>query len=429
MNQSPPKRPRQIPSRWRRWRRPVTLILLAGVTFAGGMAGIVWWQERPLRQAAALLDKGDPKNALDVIDGFLRDQPTNIEAISLRARALVAAGRPAEAIDVFDRFGGTSLEDMHAWAQALLQLNRWRAALPPLEYLSTTDLDRADVLYELARCRDELGDLKGAIAAASEFASQPGCAARGNLLLGRLYHKQGKNREVAAAFADVLKHAPDAEGLQIPAAEFLLDYGRILQPFGNSRLAVEMVERSLKLNRGAAGLALLGDARSSLGENEAAETAYKESLEIESNLPAARIGLARLALVNRDAAGAKEWLSKLQSPELLTREVAVLLQQATAQLGDREASIQWREKADALGLKEQAREAAIQVLREQPDSRLAQIVHAYLLAETGNWEQAGFVLQPIVALAENHPFLRRLLQAVQRRSELPPLEELPLKPL
>lgn len=427
MNQNVPRHSRRVRSRWLGVRHLLTLIVLTGVLAATGLAAMVWWQERPLRQATAYLDHGDPTSALSTIDAFLRNHPLHGGAMSLRARTLVAVGRPIQAIDLFERFGGSNPKEIHAWAQALLQLNRWRDALPLLEHVVKTGVDRADVLHELAACRAEVGDLIGAIAAATDFAQQPGFSTRGNLLLGTLHNKQGNLRQAVAAWGDVLKDAPDAEGLQVPASEFFLDFGRVLHASGHSGLAAENVERSLSLKPSADGFVVLGNARSILGDQQAAENSYKEALVIEPGMPAARVGLARLALASGESAGAKEWLSTLESPDKLTSEVAVLLQQATTGLGEVEASKQWREKADKLRLVEQARETAMQVLRDVPESNLAQVVRAYHFAESGHWQEAESILKPITASEENQPFIEELYHAVLRRSGLPSIDLLPLQ--
>jgi tetratricopeptide (TPR) repeat protein len=309
--------------------------------------------ERPLRLATTYLEQGESRKALSTIDEFLRDHPAHGEALSLRARALVAAGLPIQAIDAFERYGTTNSKEIHAWAQALLQLERWHEALPILEHLQETDIDRADVLHELAACRASVGDLPGAVAAAREFARQPGLAGRGNLLLGSLYSRQGDLREATAAWSDVLKVSPEAIGLQVPAAEFFLNYGRLLSTAGNFRLAAEMVERSLNVKESAAGFVELGNARWELGDRDAAKTAFQTASKLEPENRGTHLGLARLALADGNPSEAKRLLSILTTPDHLTSEVAVLLQQATIRLGDIDEATKWRDRADKLRISEQ----------------------------------------------------------------------------
>ena len=422
----------QNPSPTIRSRRPHfrhILVLVVGTCAVVGicLGGVVWWQERPLRRATASLDDGDPQEALKTIDTFLRAYPGHGGAMSMRARALVAVGRPKAAIDLFQRVGSSNPKQMHAWAQALLQLERWNEALPVLEHLAKTTVDDADLLHELSACRAKVGDIDGAIAAAEEFTKQPGCAAKGYLLLGTIHNKRGNLKQAATAWGDLLKHSPDAEGLQIPPAEFFLEYGRVLQSSGHSRLAAERVERSLKLERHSEAFVALGDARSSLGDQEAAEKSYQEALDMEPGLSAARVGLAQLALAGGDAAAAKQWLSTLQAPAELTSQVAFLLQQVAARLGNTDEAKQWREKADKLRHDEQVRGTALQVLRDVPGSNWAQVLRAYQFAEAGNWAEAEVILKPIVSSATDQPFIKALGKAVRQRTTLPSLDLLPVK--
>lgn len=427
MSQNVSNSVRRKPPRRPKIRHFLGLFAILGVLASCLLIGIFWWQEGPLREAADLLNRNEPAQALLAVDGFLRDHPLHGKAMSLRARTLVALGQPAEAIRLFERVGTSNMQELHAWSQALLQLERWREALPVLEHLRGHGVDESDVLHELAACRAKVGDLDGAIAAATEFAGQPDCAARGNLLLGTLHNKRGNLRQAAAAWGDVLKLVPDGEGLQVPPAEFFLEYAQVLQLSGNSNMAVDLVDRSLSLQPQATGFVVLGDAQSSLGNPTAATTAYKEALKLSPDLPSACIGLAQLALAEGDASAAMEWLSALQSPETLTSQVAFLLQQATTRMGDVQAATLWREQADQLRQLENARETALQVLRDVPESHWAQVIRAYQFAESGNWSEAELILEPITGSAEEQPFIQALKESVRKRSDLPSLTLLPLK--
>lgn len=397
------------------------------IVTAVAFAGIFWWQERPLRVADDYLDAGDGLAALETIDAFLESNPLHGGALSLRARALVAVGHHRQAVQLFEQVGGTTPREIHAWSQALLKLERWRTALPMLEYLTGTDVDQADVLHELAACRAKVGNFDGAIQAATQFSGLPDCSARGNLLLGTLHNDRGNLRQAAAAWSDVLKEVPDAEGLQIPPEEFFLEYGRVLHYSGDSKLAVEMVRRSLALQPKQTAYVVLGDASASLGDADAARDAYRKALELDGSTKAARVGLAQLALTDGDPDAAEEWLGPVTSRNELTSEIAFLLQQTAMRRGDREAAENWRSTADALRRSEQRRETAMQVLRDVPESNWAQVLRAYKFAEAGNWGEAELILRPIVESAKDQPFIQQLYEAVRNKSEeLPSLELLPL---
>lgn len=401
-------------------------LLVIALTITGiGVVTVLWWQEAPLREAEAALETGKAKQALRIIDGFLRDHPGHHQALSLQARALVSVGEPTRALDIFERIGGSTPVEMHAWAQALLQLERWNAALPILEYLEQTGVDRADVLHELAACRAKVGDFDGAVAAATSFASLPGFEARGNLLLGTIHNERGNVRQAAAAWETVLEHAPDAEGLQIPPAEFFLEYGRTLNASGVANLAARYLTRSIQLQPQADAYVALGDSQTQLGETEAAETAYRKALALAPSNRQARVGLAQLQLARGDAETAKDWLLPVTRSDL-TSQVAFLMQQVSVRLGETDEAERWRDRADELRRTERAREAAMQVLRDVPESSWAQVLRAYRFAENGNWSEAEFLLKPITQSATDQPFIQELYQAVRNRSQLPSLEGLPL---
>ena len=97
-------------------------------------------------------------------------------------------------------------------------------------------------------------------------------------------------------------------------------------------------------------------------------------------------------------------------------------------LGEVAEAQQWRDKADNLVAVQRSREMALRVLQDAPDSNLALVVRAYQFAESGNWVDAESILRTITASEANQQFIDELLRAVERRSSLPSLELLPLKP-
>ncbi len=408
-------------------RQFLLLFLMVGGLAASCIGVFVWWQEAALRDARQYLANDNPSSALKAIDGYLRDNPQHDQAMSLRARTLVALGQPLQAVELFERVGFSTNEELHAWAQALLRLERWSAALPLLEHLRQTGTDYSDVIHELAACRAKVGDIDGAINAAIEFSQLPGCSVRGNLLVGTLHNKRGNLRQASVAWADVLKESPDAEGLQVPPAEFFLEYGRVLRGVGSANLAAEYLERSLKLEAYAGGFVTLGEAYSDLGEKESATNAFNKALEMDANATGARLGLAQLAISRGQPNEALEWLAPLEAPDKLTSQVAFLLQQASTRLGDLEAASKWRETADKLRNSEHARETAMQVLRDVPESSWGQVLRAYQFAESGNWTEAELIMRPIAASVKDHPFIQELFKAIQQRSSLPSLEGLPIQ--
>lgn len=411
--------------RLRHRRRFGCLLLLAALLSIAGIYGVIWWQERPLSMAAELNEQGEPSKAMEIIDEFLREHPQHGRALSLRARVLVSLNQPARAIDLFERVGAPEAEDMHAWAKALLQLERWSEALPVLEFVGTTGVHRADVLHELAACRMKLGDVEGAIEAATEFSEQPNCEARGMLLLGTIYWEQGEFQRVVTVWEELLKHQPDADSLQIPANAFFLEYGRALLEIGQPELAEVQLRRAVELQETPEGLIELANALSATNHADEADGLYRRALELDPSNSRARTGAAQLSLMLGAPDQALEWLAPLETKEDISSEVAFLLQQTYTRLDQLDAAEMWRQRADQLRKREAVQSAANQVLRDSPNSDWADVIRAYRFAETGNWNEAKSLLLPMQSSAEEQPFIKALIEAVNNRSDLPPLEDLP----
>lgn len=417
---------RSTRSRTRRNPLRAVLALLVIVAVTGGfLAGFVWWEERPLGRARDLLEAGEPHRAMAAIDRFLREHPGHGGALTLKARAFVDLGQPAAAIDLFERVGAADPEAMHDWARALLHQQQWTAALPVLEYLETTGVDRADVLHELAACRAKLGNYDGALQAAEQFAEQPGCRARGLLLIGTIHQERGNLRQTASAWGDVLKLEPHAEGLQSAPVDFFFEYGRVLLTLGESEPAIELLQRSLELEERSETLIELGEAFTQVGDADQAEAAYQRALRLSPTSLKARTGLAQLELSNGDPQAALDWLSFYLTPDRADAESAFLLQRIYVQLGELDQAEQWRATANRLREEKTIQATADQVLRDYPETQWATVLRAYRFAENKNWDEARRLLEPLASQAEDQPFIQELYTAVQTRGELPSLEKLP----
>lgn len=389
----------------------------------------MWWQEREIREADQLLSKGEIEAAAKKVDHFLKEHPQHGGAMALKARVLVAAGYPGSAISIFERFGASSPRDLHAWAQAHLALEHFSIALPLLEVVDKSGVDRADVLYELAACRAKLGDFDGALEAADRFAALPGLEGRGELLRGTINQQRGNLRLAAEAWGKVLKLSPDANDLQLPPEEFFLEYGRVLLAKGESTLAIDLLKRSVEFKTDPAAYVALGEAQFQAGHSQEAEDAFEKAMAEAPNSAVARKGLATLALADRDAQKAIDLLAPLERSPALTSEMAFMMQRAFVIQGDEATAGRWRDKADELRRLESARAAADQILRDTPNSSWATVIRAYRFALDGNWDQAESLLKPLGTESLKQSFIQSLSEAVRTHGELPPLQDLPLRDL
>lgn len=388
---------------------------------------MVWWEERLVRVAASHLRNGDLIQASQSIDEFLVDHPDHDRALALKARVLVEEGQPRQAIGLFEQVGASDPQDLHAWAKALLQIEQWSAALPLLKLVEQSGIDRADTLHELAACRMKLGDVDNALRSAEEFSKQPGCEARGQLLIGTIHQQRGNLRAAASAWDRVIKLTPDVVDMQIPPEEFFREYGRVLLALGEPSLAETYLSRSLAIQRTSGSLVSLGEAQSQLGKEADAQRSFEEALRDEPYSVPARKGLANLALAKGDAQRAVELLLPLENSGVLTSEIAFLLQRCYVRLKDEPAAKRWQQRADEFRKQESIRSAADQILRDTPDSNWATVIRAYKYANLGNWTEAETLLKSLDQASRSQPFIRDLAEAVQARSELPSLQGLPIR--
>ncbi|MFO0975892.1 MAG: hypothetical protein U0996_05800 [Planctomycetaceae bacterium] len=405
--------------RWYRW-------VLASALLIGGIVGVPWWNERPLREADRLLAADDAKACLQLVDSYLKTDPKNSRAIALKARALVSLGDAIGAIRLIDQVGAATPEEMHAYAKACLILERWTTALGILEHLVSLTPDDADLLHELSACSAKVGRYERAIQAASMFADTPGNQARGYALIGMLERDRGNNQKCCDAWKTVVELQPNAAGLQIEPHEFFLEYGKALLLIGDARGAEELLERSVMHQETADALAYLGKAKMQLGKAAEAESCWSSAVGKDSDSRVAREGLAELAMQQAQFAKALGWLKPLQAQSELKSSTAFLLQRTYTLLKDTDNAAKWKLEVDRLRKLEEMRVNMEQVIVNSPESMWAQAFQSYFLAEQGNHGQAAAMLAPF--MKEDSPeFLQLLWKSLKDGSPLPALDQVPME--
>jgi tetratricopeptide (TPR) repeat protein len=407
-------------------RRRFPIWLAAVLLLAGSLWGIPWWNERPLRQAESLLNNNDPEAAFKVVEAFLKTDSANSRAVALKARALVGLGQAAEALRLIERVGAASVEEMRAYADASLILQKWSQALPVLEYLNQQTPGDSDLLHELSACRAKLGLYEKAVAAAEEFAALDGNAARGYMLIGMLERDRGNNQKCCDAWKRVLAERPDADGLQVPPEEFFLEYGKAMMLSGLTAEAAPMLLKSLAIKPQADAYSFLGKSLSQQGKRTEAEQAWTKALELSASIRLAREGLAELAMQKREFAQAAAWLKPLEDQADLKSTTGFLLHRIATLLNDTEKAQYWKERTEQLRRQEEVRVNMEQVIVNSPDSLWARVFQAYHLAEQNNPDQAKTVLFPFVK-EDAHPFILSLWMSLQNGAALPSLDQVPLE--
>lgn len=407
-------------------RLALWLVVIVGLT-TGGIWGYLWWDEGPLREANAALNRGDTALASKLVQTFLKTHSPHDGALAMKARILVATGRYDDALDLFSKVGPASLADLKACAQACLHLKQWAQAVGLLDRALQLSPRDPDVLHEITAARAFLGNAKEALATAEQLSQIPGYEARGYIQIGTIERDCQNRKKAIAAWTEVLKFDPEAKQIQLPGEVFFHDLGVLYLDDGDAKTALQMLERSVQIKSHTLGLVHRGQAKLQLGRRDEAIQDWKKALELEPAHREAREDLASVALERRQADEAVEWLEPLVAAGELTSSTSYLMQRSAALQGNQAEVERWRKKTEELRKLERIKSTVDHLLIESPQSFWAQVMRAYRFAEEGNWQQAEIQIEPVMKDAPKEAFLRDLVVAIQSRGPLPSLEKLPIK--
>jgi tetratricopeptide (TPR) repeat protein len=421
------KETKRLRGRWRRWLFQVARLTLVLAITGGIIWGIVWWRERPLREAEAALADNDAKYADFLLSEFLQSHPNHSGALALKARSLVKLGDSEQAGQIFDKIGTANAADTHAWAQALLMEQMWSAAVPLLNQVIRLEPRNADALHELTVAHSRLGQLDKALSNAQRMARLPGLEARGNVLVGTILGDMKNYAAAAEAFEAVLRHDPKAETLQITADQFFLQYGRILLELGKPDKALMPLRQSVAVREAGEAFALLGDAALQIGEPAKAKSAWVKAIQVEPLNRQAREALADLALQQNDPKAALEWLKPLENYEPLESSTSYLFQRTYVALGDLATADRWKQQTDIIREQEKRRRVLDLLLVESPNSFWARFIRAHRFATNGNWGEAEMLADLLIKESPADPLVIELVDAIRRKATLPSLDRVPIE--
>lgn len=417
--------PPTTPKHGRRWW---LIIGGAGLAAILAVALLVWLDERPLRLAESALAAGDVPLAANLVADYLEQHPGHSRALGLRARILVRTNRPVEGIEILERIGAATEDDMQALARAYLLLERWSAALPLLEKIVSLNPENADAWYELTSCRARMWLFQEALDSAQHYARFSGREARGWTLIAGLHRDLRNEEQAVQAFAEALKHDPDATDVQLPAAEFFAQYGLTLLSLGRAAEAVPYLQRSLDQLQVAATCSALAAAYEQLGEHEKAVATYERAVKLDSRSFAARESLANAAIQAGSPQQALEWLEPLQEDPALRSTTAYLLQRVFTLLDQADRAGAWADRAEKLRDQERIESTVNEFVSSAPQSPWGLVIRAYRFAQRGNWPQAQVLMDSIPSDEDaRQPFVKDLRRAVRERGSLPRLERIPIK--
>jgi len=435
MKQSVPRLPKSDPNRGRWWRsQPFRHKVLAGCSLFGLsfvlVLGWIHYQETPLREALRLEGAQQHENALRWAEFYLHGNPSDVQGLALKARLLTVTPAmigPQQAVEIFDRIGAASIDDLHAFGVAYMRLSHWSRAVPLLQ--RAVELDPANGLawYELTTCRMRLGLLNEALESARKYADLPGYRTRGLLLQAAIQNDMTNVEEAVNLHTEILKITPDAKNLMIEPGSFFVQFGTLLAMIGRTEESVAMLERAAVLEPRPYVFVNLGTAHSAAGDVTKAVNAWKYALNLDPSNAQAREALARVSLEDGHPEEGLQLLKGMEQNPAMNSTSAYLFQRLYVVQGDQEKAQEWEDRVAKLRKEEERQNSINQFLVRAPRSYWAGVIRAYEYAKQQNWQQAGDLLKEVVAIDDSDPFVQKLLQAVNERGQLPPIDELPLR--
>ena len=284
------------------------LLALAGaLIFSLGMQGRA--QPRPALQGAiAPLAEGVPQVAIERLQAFLAQNPPAAEQNLARkklAQALVLADRPAEALPLLASSGLTNdLEAVFVRAQALAALQRWAEALPLYEKVAAGPGAplRAEANFGAAQALQTLGRREDATKRFHSLESDPQWAVRARLRVAQLMIERG---DLTAADQWLRQTKPQA-ATERNEKRFL--FGQLNLAQGHPEKAIETLSVILKRPEGVshallvATLFKLADAHLRAKTPESGDDALEEFIDHRPNdtaLPAVFAKLDELYRMER----------------------------------------------------------------------------------------------------------------------------------
>jgi len=329
-----------------------------------------WWNDRALSQLTKKLNQEGPASALVAVDAYLTSRPEDSRALAVKAMALAKLERWDEACLAFSAARAESVEELLSWSMALGHCRRWSEALPLLKQILAREPDHPLALRNAATCEFQLGDTAAALASARRLARQAGHEVEGEFLCGAIHRSRGETQLAVASWGRVENLRPRGDELPISPDEFFFAYAEDLLSTGMARSAVTKLQQCAEAEQNARIQLLLGRAWATISETAQARAAWQRALALDQNNPAARLGLAELALRESDAKAAGEWLDPLKSRPDFNSSMAYLFERVYTALGNEKERLHWQQETARLHLAEREQSAFKRKLRlgvpEQP---------------------------------------------------------------
>lgn len=234
--------------------------LAVGAIAAVAYVGITYWLHHPLRQAWQAYERKEYRTAAELAENYLKQEPTNQEAMLLAARAYVHLGEFEKAEAYFSQVPLEEKEDLYARAAALVHRKLWTEAGMVYSEILKRWPDEGRALDQLVRIRLQQERTEEAIKLAERLRLLPGWEATGTFLLALLEFQREQYVDAARLFEEGLKLVPDLD-----EEKTHIDPDLIYQAYAESLYQIGDVDGAIKYAMKARDLGTKPDAPYILG--------------------------------------------------------------------------------------------------------------------------------------------------------------------
>lgn len=275
--------------------------------------------------ALALMQRGEPRRAIPIVEAMLQRDPRNISAHNLLGMARQAAGDRAGARAAYL----SAAQIAPNFYTAHLNLARidetdGQVAKARARYLAILKVapGQVDAMLELGRLEEGAGRIGEAVRWLEKARNARGRDLRPNLALHELYLRQGQSRQALDAAKDAQAVAPEN-----PVALMALAQGQIA--VGNTDLArVSLTRLAQIVSFNAPRLTHIATLQLQIGDREAARYTLSKAVLADTNYLPARMMQVRMELRSGNVSGAEK-----QAEALLAQDARNLdMQQLMAEI-------------------------------------------------------------------------------------------------